>query len=329
MYTAQATLTSDEADYPPGSTVTLMGSDFIPRETVTLQVLHYGIDGDNDTSAAHQPWTVTADENGDFTTTWIVPPDQDELGATLLATADGKTSLLHAETTFTDNATSITINSPTTGSPISSPAGCSITVNYNYTANSAGGSSSTITTNIKSVTTVVATVTQTGLPKNGTFTNNNVSITIPVGTSVGNYDIEVTGNGVSALQSNALHVVSSITTQPVSSQTVCVGQPASFSVVAFSGSSFQWKKNGTNIPGATSSSLTINSVISSDAATYTVAVITCGNTVTSNNSVLTVNPVSVGGSVSGTATICSGRTVGRLHIKRTNRRCGEVAIINR
>jgi hypothetical protein len=101
---AQATLTSDQADYPPGSTVTLTGSDFLPGDTVTVQVIHYSVDGENDTSAAHQPWTVIADENGDFTTPWLVPTGEDELGATLLAKAEGKTSLFYAETTFTHDA---------------------------------------------------------------------------------------------------------------------------------------------------------------------------------------------------------------------------------
>jgi hypothetical protein len=101
---AQATLISDQADYPPGSTVTLSGSDFLPGDTVTVQVIPYGVDGENDTSAAHQPWTVVADENGDFTTAWVVPADEDESGTTLLAKAEGKTSLFYAETTFTDVA---------------------------------------------------------------------------------------------------------------------------------------------------------------------------------------------------------------------------------
>src|SRR6476661_2420011 len=75
------TLISDQADYPPGSTVTLTGTGFQAGETVKVQVVHDSIAGDNDTSAAHQPWTITADANGNFTTTWLVPPDEDELGA--------------------------------------------------------------------------------------------------------------------------------------------------------------------------------------------------------------------------------------------------------
>ena len=34
------TLTTDSADYQPGSTVTITGSGFDANETVTLQVLH-------------------------------------------------------------------------------------------------------------------------------------------------------------------------------------------------------------------------------------------------------------------------------------------------
>ena len=61
-------------------------------------------DGDNETSGAHAPWTVMADPSGNFTATWVVPPDQDELGALLVVTADGQMSLWHTEAYFTDAA---------------------------------------------------------------------------------------------------------------------------------------------------------------------------------------------------------------------------------
>lgn len=82
----------------------------------------------------------------------------------------------------------------------------------------------------------------------------------------------------------------SITTQPTS-QTVAVGVSATFSVVATGTSplSYQWRKDGTNIAGATSASFTIASVAMSDAGNYTVVVSNSAGSATSNAATLTVN----------------------------------------
>jgi pectate lyase len=85
-----------------------------------------------------------------------------------------------------------------------------------------------------------------------------------------------------------------ITTQPAS-QTVTVGSSASFSVVA-SGTAplaYQWKKNGTDITGATNSTLTIASAQTSDAGSYTVFVSNSAGSITSNAATLTVNSAPV------------------------------------
>jgi len=60
-------------------------------------------------------------------------------------------------------------------------------------------------------------------------------------------------------------VAPSITTQPVS-QSVTVGQTASFSVAAAGAAplSYQWQKNGANIVGATSASYTTSATMTSD-----------------------------------------------------------------
>jgi hypothetical protein len=81
-----------------------------------------------------------------------------------------------------------------------------------------------------------------------------------------------------------------ISAQPVATQTKTVGESVSFSVTA-SGTptpTFQWRKDGTNISGATGSSYTISSVQTGDAGTYTVVVTNSVNSVTSSDSVLTV-----------------------------------------
>ncbi|MFV5686974.1 beta strand repeat-containing protein, partial [Flavobacterium sp. GB2R13] len=92
-------LTSDQPDYAPGTTATFTGSGFQPGEQVTVIVLHY--DGTSDGGLDHQPWEVTADADGNFVTTWHVCED-DCVGSTLRATADGITSGLHADVVFTD-----------------------------------------------------------------------------------------------------------------------------------------------------------------------------------------------------------------------------------
>src|ERR1043165_7912591 len=74
----QTAVSTDFSDYAPGETVNITGTGFSPGETVTLQVLHVGETGDNATSGAHAPWSVVADDNGNFTATWTVPLDEDE-----------------------------------------------------------------------------------------------------------------------------------------------------------------------------------------------------------------------------------------------------------
>jgi hypothetical protein len=91
-----------------------------------------------------------------------------------------------------------------------------------------------------------------------------------------------------------------ITTQPIA-QTVTVAQSVTFSVVATGTAplSYQWKKNGTNISGATSSSYTISSTVAGDTGSYAVVVTNRGGNVTSNAAVLSVygfpNPAFIGG----------------------------------
>src|SRR5258707_10272444 len=83
----------------------------------------------------------------------------------------------------------------------------------------------------------------------------------------------------------------SITTQP-KNQTVIAGQTATFSVVA-SGTaplSYQWRQNGSNIPGATSSSYTTAATTSNDnGSTFQAVVTNSVSSATSNSATLTVN----------------------------------------
>jgi N-acetyl-anhydromuramyl-L-alanine amidase AmpD len=80
-----------------------------------------------------------------------------------------------------------------------------------------------------------------------------------------------------------------ITTQPTN-QTVLMGANATFvAVVGNNPLAYQWRFNGSNIPGATNSSLTLTNVQFSDAGTYSLTTSNTVGSVTSSNATLTVN----------------------------------------
>src|SRR5262249_11359919 len=77
---------------------------------------------------------------------------------------------------------------------------------------------------------------------------------------------------------------------PPASQTVNAGAPATFSVAANGTAplSYQWRKNGADIPAATSASLTLNNVQAADGGVYTVVVSNAGGSAASAAATLTV-----------------------------------------
>ena len=106
------------------------------------------------------------------------------------------------------------------------------------------------------------------------------------------YICEVSGSGGTVDSDPALLLVNpdpAITSQP-SSQAVNEGDPVSFSVSATDAVSFQWRKNGSPIGGATSSTFNIASAVPGDAGVYTVAVTNACDTVISNGASLTIEP---------------------------------------
>lgn len=105
----------------------------------------------------------------------------------------------------------------------------------------------------------------------------------------------IISNGLGSVASNAavltLVIPPSITSQPFH-QTVNAGQPAIFSVSA-SGSplSFQWKRNGVDIGGATGASYTLSAATLSDnGAMFTCVVANSAGSITSDAAALTVLP---------------------------------------
>ncbi len=97
------------------------------------------------------------------------------------------------------------------------------------------------------------------------------------------------GDGVPDLTDpSAILAAPSFTTQP-QSQTVNAGANVTFTAAASGSPTFQWRKDGTAINGATNATLTLTSVTTSNAGTYTVVATNSTGTTTSSNAVLTVN----------------------------------------
>ena len=98
------------------------------------------------------------------------------------------------------------------------------------------------------------------------------------------------GGGESAGGGAGTPIAPTITTQP-NNQSVKAGDPATFTVVATGSATlaYQWKKNGADISGATSSSYTTPATSSADTGTtFSVSVSNSAGTVTSNQATLTV-----------------------------------------
>ncbi len=143
-------------------------------------------------------------------------------------------------------------------------------------------------------------------------TSNTLTLTNVSSSDAGSYTCVVSGD-CGTVTSNAatltLKTATAITSQP-SSQTVCEGDNASFSVSATGENlTYQWQKNGSNISGATSSTLTLNNVTSADAGNYTCVVTGDCGSVTSNAASLTVNPATAITQQPTDATACAGDDV--------------------
>ena len=90
---------TDQADYTPGATATFIGADFLPGETVELQVQPAGAAHAQETG--HSSWLVQANGEGDFLTTWQVC-EQECVGLELRVTATGLKSGVSAQAVFGD-----------------------------------------------------------------------------------------------------------------------------------------------------------------------------------------------------------------------------------
>jgi hypothetical protein len=95
--TSTARISTDKLDYSPGQTVTISGTGWAAGEAVTI-TLHEDPLLEQDSS-----WVAVADGFGHFSSSAFAP-DVNDIGTRFVLTADGGTSGMRAQATFTDAA---------------------------------------------------------------------------------------------------------------------------------------------------------------------------------------------------------------------------------
>ena len=165
-----------------------------------------------------------------------------------------------------------------------------------------------------------STVTTILTVRNENIVNQTISICAGETYSVGNNVYSQTGTytnffttaeGCDSTHTLNLTVkpITIITAQPISA-TNCAGTSVTFNVFATGSGAltYQWKKDNNVISGATSNTLTLNNLLTTDAGVYTVEVVGGCGTVTSTTATLVVNPIPATPVIAETPTlpICSG-----------------------
>ena len=124
------TVKTDQADYAPGSIVTITGSGWQPGETVTLTLVESPL------IDTHAVMTAVADGNGHIFNNLFSPDDYD-LNIRFYLTAVGNRSGLQAQNTFTDSKpNTVTLNPSSFTVLPGSTATYTVTVNFNGNGNS-------------------------------------------------------------------------------------------------------------------------------------------------------------------------------------------------
>jgi hypothetical protein len=330
-----ASVTTDKTDYAPGTIVTITGRGFQANEDVAL-TLHERPD-----AYADPGFVATADAQGNFIFMQFAPQTID-VGRTFTLTAIGQTSGFTAQTAFTDSPKvgSVTVG---TQSPNPVTAGNNATYTITVNRGSGNGSTGAFSASLSVTTTLPTGATASFSPSTVSFTSTDTSktstltisttISTPGGTTSFSVQATKTDNaadnasGSGSLAVTAACTAPSITTNPTS-QTVVYGNNATFTAAA-SGNptpTVQWQVStdgGTswsNIGGATNTTLTItaptvalsgnkyraaftNTCNGTQTATTSAATLTVNKRGTSTAVSSSVNPSSIGQSVTFTATV--------------------------
>ena len=293
------TITLTSSASTPSVTISSNSATTIcPGTSVTFSVNSSANMGSNPTYQwAINGSPVTNETSSTFTTSALATNDQ----VSLTMTSSLDQACLTTSSATSSNIT-FTLNAATTVSsqPASQTACAGTNASFSVTADGQGTLSYQWKKN------------GTNISNNATAQTSQLTLSSVTSSDAANYTVEVTGGCGSVTSSSAslsLNASTSINTQP-SSATQCQGTNASFSVTG-SGQgtlSYQWRKSGININGATDPTLTLNSISSSDAASYSVVVTGGCGSVNSSNASLTVNPSTTISTQPSAVTVCSGNT---------------------
>src|SRR6266568_4515031 len=223
------TISTDQPDYAPGTSVVMTGAGFQPGETVNLYLREWV----NKMLVDPPDYAVTADAAGTFTFTGYAPTPTD-IGARYHLTAAGKSSGYQAQTIFTDSTSvktaSIAIQESTCSTVISTlTQGQTACANVSITATNGGGGGSFFIVWFGSSSTAVHTTTET-VPSAtpATFTNTfTTSGTSPTGM----WTVKVCNNAACTPGNTVLSATFTLsapvsTSTSVTSPTVAYGQTA-------------------------------------------------------------------------------------------------------
>ena len=202
----------------------------------------------------------------------------------------------------TSSSATLTVNSPP--SILSQPSGNTIFTGQNVTFSVSASGSTPFTYQWQKNSANISGATASSYSINNAQATHAGSYRVVVGNSFGS----ITSAAATLTVNNP--VAPSFTTQP-QNQTVNIGQTATFSAAA-TGSpspSYQWRKNGANISGATASSYTVSNVQLTHAGTYDVVASNLGGNVPSSGATLTVNGPPVVTSQPASQTAVAGATI--------------------
>ena len=285
-----ATITTQPADQ---SALTGQTATFLVKAAGTSLSYQWKKNGTDIPGATSSSYTTPATTLADNGTKYLVS----------VSNTEGKVSSSAATLTVSDTAMAPAITTQPAAQSVT--AGQTATFSVIATGTSlkyqwkkggtdiSGATSSTYTTPATSMADSGAVFTVVVSNSVGSVTSNNATLTVTAAVVV------------------PVVVAPAITTQPAA-QTVTEGESATFSVTA-SGTApltYQWKKNGTNIEGVTTSSHTTDATVLGDSgAVFTVVVTNSAGTVTSSGAALTVNAAPPAITAQPTAqTITAGQT---------------------